>query len=374
MSWKGLMRKAGFGSFGVGNTMDYRGNFTADNIIGFPRKYLYVSGNNGTLGATGTRATNACLTIQEAVDIANTYENLGEDTDIFVAGGFYEETVAITRSACNGGASGADTGPMLWTAGGTNVGQVGKIRIIPTGYAFLQSPAAALSPTIYFGRPNVEVHNFATIKCGATGAHTKGLWVDVDGGTSVHMTMPTVLFSDDYNMGAAGGDTLDYGAANACLINNCKVNGGHGGGGILNNGGNWNHATNCLVEYYTEYGIAHVGSSKGTAAENLTRSCNFHQQGANSPALVHGQAVIWWVDDCRFWDESPSGGLLHREASNSNSSFCWITNSQVHDEADLDETNNGGWDAVNITSASGGGPMCSDNLTTASWVTAANVT
>jgi len=373
MSWRGEMRKAGFGSFGAGNKMDYRGNFTADNIIGFPRNYLYVDANNGTTGAAGTSADNATAAIQEAVDIANGDDSyFTRDTDIFVAGGFYEENVRITKSAAVTAGAGSDE--LLWTAGGTNVGGINKIRIIATGYTFLQSPAlistAVAEPALYFGRPNVEVHNFTTIKCGTTtGTHpiTKTNWVDGDGGTSVHMLMPTVLFSDDYNVDS--GDTLDYGAANACLLNNCKVNGGTGAGGVLNNGGNWNHVTNCLIEYYTEYGIAHVGSSKGTAAENLTRGCNFHQQGASSPALVHGQAVIWWVDDCNFWDEDPSGGLLDRQAQNSASSYCWLTNCRAHDVDDFQATNNAGWDAANIYTAINGGPLGSDNLTGDYWVT-----
>jgi len=368
MSWRGEMRKAGFGSFGAGNKMDYRGNFTADNIIGFPRNYLYVDGNNGTTGATGKSADNATAAIQEAVDIANLDSAYAtRDTDIFVAGGFYEENVHFTKADAVTAGLGSDE--LLWVAGGTNVGGVSKIRLIATGYSFIQGPAGVAQPTLYFGRPNVEVHNFTTIKCGSTEIITAGNWVDADGGSSVHMKMPTVLFSDDYNMGHTnGGDTLDYGAANACLLNNCKVNGGTGAGGVLNNGGNWNHTTNCLIEYYNEYGIAHVGSSKGTAAENLTRNCGFHQQGASTTALVHGQAIIWWVDHCHFWDENPSNGLLIRQAQNGASSFCWLTDCFAHDEADFVDATNAGWDAVAIYSASGGGPVGNDDLTSGGWV------
>lgn len=368
MSWRGEMRKAGFGSFGVGNRMDYRGNFTADNIIGFPRKYLYVDANNGTAGAPATSATSAIDTIQGAVDIANldsTY--LTYDTDIFIAGGLYTENVHITKA--DAVTAGATEAMLLWTAGGTNVGGIGKIRLIATGYVFLIGVATVAQPPLYVGRPNVEIHNFSTIKCNTTvGSYpiTKTNWADADGGTSVHMQMPCVLVSDDYNMGAAGGDTLDYGAGNAVKIVNCKINGGTGAGGILNNGAKWVEALGCRIEYYTEYGVANVGSSKGTAAENLTRGCDFHQQ-VSGAALVHGQAVIWWVDDCRFWDESPTK-VLARQAQNSNSSYCWITNSYLHDEDDLEGTNNSGWDAAGIVTALNGASQGSDDLTSDNWV------
>ena len=119
-------------------------------------------------------------------------------------------------------------------------------------------------------------------------------------------------------------------------------------------------------EYYTEYGVAHVGSSKGTAAENLTRNCDFHQQ-VSGAALVHGQAIIWWVDGCNFWDESPTK-ILARQAQNSNSSFCWITDCYAHDEDDFEGANNAGWDAVGIRTALNGVSQGSDNLTGDNWV------
>lgn len=320
--------------------------------------HMFVDSNNGAHGNDSMSVDQATNTIQATVDKANSPDYATKNVDIHVLGGLYSENVNFSRAGSN-----LDADTMLWTAGGTNVGSIGKIRLIAHGYVWLGGPVGVAQPTISISRPNVEIHNFTTIKCLSTETITKTNWTFAEGGTSVHMQMPVIGFDDNFN----DSDLLN-GAANSCLVNNCKINGGTGGGGILNNGGNWIHATNCLIEYYTEYGIAHVGSSKGTAAENLTQNCNFHQQGGSSAALVHGQAVIWWVDGCRFWDENPSDRLLHRQAQNSSSSFCWITNCWVHDEADLVHANNAGWDAAGIYVASGGGPMSNDDLTGSGWL------
>ena len=319
------------------------------------RKHLFVSDNNGKRGSDGKSVGQATKTIQEAVDIANSPDNCLYNVDIHILGGLYSENVNFSRAGSN---LGSDV--MLWTAGGTNVGGIGQIRLIAHGYTWLGGPVSVAQPTISISRPNVEIHNFTTIKCLSTETITATNWTFAEGGTSVHMQMPVIGIDDNYN-----NSDLLYGAANSVLINNCKINGGTGAGGILNNGGNWIHCTNCLVEYYTEYGIGHVGSSKGSPCENLIRGCDFHQQTSGA-ACVHGSAIIQWIDNCRFWDESPTKAL-QRQAANANAQFCWITNCYIHDEDDL-EGNNTGWDACGIYSAVNGGPLGSDDLTGDNWV------
>ena len=325
------------------------------------RKHLFVSDNNGKRGNDGKSVGQATKTIQAAVDIANSPDNCLHNVDIHVLGGLYSENVNFSRAGSN---LGSDV--MLWTAGGTNVGGIGQIRLIAHGYTWLGGPVDVAQPTISICRPNVEIHNFTTIKCLSTETITKTNWTFAEGGTSVHMQMPVIGISDDYNA-----SDLLYGAGNSVLIKNCKVNGGTGAGAILNNGGKWVHVVDSLLEYYTEYGVAHVGSSKGSPAENLIRGCGFHQQ-VSGAACVHGCSIIQWIDNCDFWDESPTK-VLQRQAANANAQFCWIGNCRVHDEADL-IGNNTGWDAVQIYSASGGGPMGNDDLTGGVWVAAGNVT
>ena len=358
MSFEGMLAKAGI--FSDGANIDIPGTLNAGNYPSMAHLALYVDANNGSDNYSGRNLSKAYATIQKAVGVANSPTYATQNVDIFVYGGLYSENVNFSRA---GTELGSDT--MLWTAGGTNVGSIGRIRLIAVGYVWLGGPVGVAQPTISICRPNVEIHNFSTIKCLSTETITKTNWTFAEGSTSVHMKMPVIGVSDDYN-----GSSLLNGAGNSVLINNCKINGGTGAGGILNNGGKWVNVTNCMIEYYTEYGIANVGSSKGTAAEILTRGCDFHQQGASSPALIHGQAVIWWVDACRFWDEAPSGGLLDRQAQNSASSFCWLTNCYAHDCDDFQATNNAGWDAAQIYTAINGGPLGSDDLTGDNWVTA----
>ena len=330
--------------------------------------HMFVDNNNGKRGNDGMSVDQAMFTIQAAVDKANAPDFATKNVDIHVLGGLYSENVYFSRAGSNLG-----VGTMLWTAGGTNVGSIGKIRLIAHGYVWLAGPTDVAKPTISIGRPNVEIHDFTTIKCLSAETITKTNWTfgGPEGGTSVHMQMPVIGISDNYN-----NTTLLEGAANSVLVKNCKINGGTGAGGILNNGGNWIHSENCLVEYITEYGIAHVGSSKGTPAENLIKGCNFHQLNASATCIMHGSAVILWVDQCNCWDEDPGGGaagFLQRQAANSNAQFCWVHNCHVHDEADL-IGNNAGWDASEIYSASGGGPIGNDDLTGGTWVAAGNTT
>ena len=326
---------------------------------------FYVSSQHGSDSNSGFGINDAKKTIQAAVAIANSPDYVKFNSDIMILQGLYLENVEITRAA-----SGLDYVAMLWTAGGTNLGYIGRLRLIGVGHVWLGTPNVA-KPAIYVGRPSVEIHDFTTIKVlTVVNSYpiTKTNWTDGDGGTSVHMKMPVVLFSDDYN-----NDTLLYGAANSCGIYNCKINGGTGAGGILNNGGNWIDVVGCTLEYCHEYGVAEVGSSKGFPAELKVYDSRFYQLYSGS-FIVHGQCYYMHVDNCRFFDENPggeaTGGVLNRQTSNSNSNSCWITNCTVHAEDDL-EGNNTGWDACGIVSAVEGGALASDDITGDHWTNAA---
>jgi len=323
--------------------------------------HMFVSSNNGKRGNDGFSVDQAMVAIQDAVNVANSPDYATYNVDIHVLGGLYSENVNFSRAGSNLGYE-----AMLWTAGGTNVGAIGKIRLIAHGYVWLAGPVGVAQPTISISRPNVEVHNFTTIKCLSTETITKTNWTFAEGGTSVHMQMPVIGIDDNYN-----NDDLLNGAANSVLINNCKINGGTGAGGILNNGGNWIHSTNNLIEYITEYGVAHVGSSKGTPAENLVQGCNFHQLNASATCVMHGSAVILWIVDCKCWDEDPgggaTGGFLQKQAANANAQFGWINNCHSHDNGDF-EGNNTGFDATQIYTAVNGGPLGNNDLTGDNWV------
>ena len=330
--------------------------------ISVPDLTYFVSVNDGLDGNDGLSKDTPKATIQAAVTLANNAANATKDVDIYVMHGVYSENVSFTRAG-----TGLDADTMLWTAGGTNLSSIGKIRLIATGYVWLGGVVAVARPTISVSRPNVEIHNFTTIKCLSDQTITKTNWdFDSTGFTSVHMQMPVIGFDDNFN----DSDLLG-GAANSCLVKNCKINGGTGAGGILNNGGNWIHVVDCLVEYITEYGVAHVGSSKGTPAENLIQGCNFHQLNSSATCVMHGSAVILWIENCRCWDEDPgggaTGGFLQKQTANSNAQFCWINNCHSHDNGDF-EGNNTGFDATQIYTAVNGGPLGSNDLTGDNWV------
>ena len=361
MTWDGDLLKAGIDSDGK-NVDILDGNFTANNFPSMAHRTIYVDSNNGLDTYTGNSPDKAKATIQAAVDIANSAAYATKNVDILVLGVLYSENVNFSRAGTE-----LTDAAMLWQAGGTNVGKIGKIRLIAVGYVWLAGALTVAQPTISISRPNVEIHNFSTIKCLVTDTDSikKGNWTFAEGGTSVHMQMPVIGFDDNYNYNhdGAGGGTLLNGAANACLVNNCRINGGTGGGGILNNGGNWIYATNCLVEYFTEYGIGHVASSKGKPAENLIQNANFHQLNASATCIMHDAAVILWADQIRCWDEDPGGGgtagLLQKRTGGTNAQFSWITNVYCHDTADLDG-NNSGFMAAQVYSATDGGPQGCD--------------
>jgi len=324
-------------------------------------KHLFVSSLIGARGADGKSKGQSVNTIQAAINIANSPDNCLENIDIHILGGLYSENLSFTRAGSNLGSD-----AMLWADGGMNVGNIGKIRLIAHGYVWLGSPVGVAQPTISVARPNIEVHNFETIKCLSTETITKTNWTFAEGGTSVHMQMPVIGVSDDYN-----NSDLLYGAGNSVLINNCKINGNANAGGILNNGGKWIHTTNCLVEYVKEYGVAHVGSSKDAPAENLIRGVNFHQLAASATCVMHGSVVILWIDNCKCWDENPGGaataGFLQKQTANSNAQFGWVNNCHSHDNGDF-EGNNTGFDATQIYTAVNGGPLGSNDLTGDNWV------
>lgn len=318
----------------------------------------FVDANNGTAAASGEDWANALSTIQAAVVMANAPKHKTDNVDIYIANGQYNEEVSITSAG-----TAATDAEELWASGGLNIGKWGTLRLIGGGGhldggggTFLYGTAAATTPVISVGRPNVEIHNFATIKCNVTTQIEAGGWTDTEGiSGSAHICMPAVAFVDNFN-----DDNLLGGAANNCVIKNCRVNGGGLGGCIANVGCNWIYILNCLVEYGTDYGIAIVGSSKGSPCENLVQGCIFHQN--TSADILNGNIIIGWIDRCMFMDENPGGGNLVKLGAGAAAQYAWMTNCVFHDEADM--SGNTGFDFVNCAAATNVSIINSDDGTT----------
>jgi len=326
-------------------------------------KHLFVSSNLGRRGNDAKSKGQAVSTIQTAVEIANSPDNCLENIDIHILGGQYVENVHFSREGSN-----LDYLAMLWAEGGKNAGRIGTIRLIAHGYVWLNTSVISQQPAISICRPNIEIHDFMTIKIDPeVGGYpiTAGNWTFANGDTNGHVKMPVIGISDNFN-----NSDLLHGAANNVLISGCKINGGTGAGGILNDGGNWIRVENCKIEYYHDYGVAHIGSEKGHCAENLIYGCDFAGPQYSGAAVLHDNLVYSLIDRCIFRD--PDGNSVLALLSGGTVAIeCLISNCQVHDEADLVSAapaSNIGFDAVNITTVSGGGPGGNDDLAAGSWV------
>ena len=243
-----------------------------------PQETRFVDSNNGSDGNDGMTMNTAYATIQQAVDVLNVAVNITKDCDIHVMGGVYAETVRLIRSHMS-------STELLWTAGGQNVGYVGKLRVIGHGVVFLNGGTAATVPTIQIERPNVEFHDFEMIYMTTEVTVTSGNWTLSNGGSVSGFGMPCVYMGDDYN-----NDDLLMAAANTVLFKNCRINGGNvtGGNTIINHGGKHCHLVNCIIEYGATYGAAWIGSSKGAGSENHIVNCLFSQNGTD----IYQQAQI----------------------------------------------------------------------------------
>jgi len=344
MSWHGDMLKAGIAS--NGNDINvFGGNIAANNFPSMAHKTLYVDSNNGLDTYSGNSLSSAKATIQAAVTIANSSKYATQNVDIFVLGGIYTEVVNFSRTGTELGDA-----VMLWQSGGTNIGLIGTIRVIAVGTVFLTGLATSVFPTISIGRPNVEIHNFATIKM-ISDEDISEPWTAQSGSTVNHVGMPAVFVEDNYNYNhdGVGGGTLLYGAGNNVLINNCRINGGGktNGGAVCNYGSKWIHVKNCLMEYGNAYGFASVGSQKGTCAECLTEGCTFQQN--TDCDLMHGNNVIHWVRGCNFPSLTVTAYLV-KNGPGGASILCAISDCSIAQDtlAEMVSAGNAGWAASGI--------------------------
>lgn len=88
MSWKGIFRKAGFRNI-RGDSMDFYGKLTAENIPGNLADTYYVN-PNVTASGNGNSWANALKTITEALALATT-----RNDTIYLAPGDYDETATL---------------------------------------------------------------------------------------------------------------------------------------------------------------------------------------------------------------------------------------------------------------------------------------
>jgi len=331
----------------------------------------FVDGNNGSANNGGTSWTDACITIQAAVTLANSPRHATDNVDVLIANGQYNEEVKITRTG-----TGLTDAAMLWKSGGTSVGLIGTLRLIGVGSGTFGGPIAsgvflyndddATYPALSVGRPNVEIHNI-NFRTEHDSGIANGSWYDSEGilDSSRHVEMPVVSFVDNYNYNhdGAGGGTLLGGAANNCLMRNCRINGNGYCGCVANSGGNWIWFDNCIFEYGDDYALAMVGSAKGTNAENVVSNCLFQ---ANSDCdIYHATGYMNWVKSCWFAGASTTKNL--NGYSVGTSGYSWIIDCHVYDEANLVAANNGGWSATGIQSASETSPLGATDLATATW-------
>jgi len=337
MTWDGDMLKAGIDSDGK-NIDVFNGNITANNFPSLANRTIYVDSNNGSDSWTGNSPDKAKATIQAAVTIANSSTYATKNVDILVLTGIYTEVVNFSRAG-----TGLGDAVMLWADGGTNIGLIGTIRLIAIGTVFLTGLATSVFPTISIGRPNVEIHNFATIKMISDEDITEP-WTSQEGSTVNHVGMPAVFVEDNWN-----GTTLLFGAGNNVTINNCRINGGNktDGGAVCNYGSKWIHIKNCLMEYGEAYGLATVGSQKGTPAECTTEGCTFQQN--TDCDIMHGNNVIHWVRECNFPSLTVTAYLV-KNGPGGASILCAISNCSIAQDTlgEMISGGNAGWAASGI--------------------------
>lgn len=341
MAWlKGIRSR---GVIQVRDNIDFLGSVSGSGNE-FQRTKFYVNANDGSDGDSGESWDGAKATIQAAVTAANAPRYATKNVDIYVANGTYTENVSITRAG-----TGLTSTAMLWTGGGSNIGYIGTLRLIGTGgqgtgggiywggVVGQTSPA----PTLYIGRPNVEIHNFATIKSNDAGTTTAGNWGDgVEMSGDFHVGMPTILIEDNYN-----NDNLLGGAANNVLIKNCRVNGGGARGAIMNLGANWIFLEDVFMEYGAEFGYCPKGSPKGSPSELFTTGCTFHQNTAAD--ILHSANIIHLVKDCDFKSNSSTTTkhLIRVGEGEAASQLCTIAGGTCADDTtgEFVDSSNGGW-------------------------------
>ena len=230
----------------------------------------FVDANNGSAGADGETWQSAFSTIQEAVTTANSVKHKLDNVDILIANGAYAEEVAITRAGTGLGFS-----VMGWADQGRTIGGIGTLRLIGAGNGvFLYGSDSATTPTLEVGRPNVEIHNFAMIQLNAATADCAPAgWSGTESAGHSTAGMPAVEFNSELNETTL----LVSGAANNCLLKNCRVNaGGIGDAGcVLVNGGNWINVEDCTLEYGDDYGLGLCGNLRGFAAEGVYKNIIF---------------------------------------------------------------------------------------------------
>ena len=282
------------------------------------RRAYFVDGTAGLDGNTGRSWGNAFKTIQRACTMANSAEEALYDTDIYIGRGLYEETVELTRVG-----SGLGSGVMLWASGGQTAAGIGMIRLIANENVFLHNGTSGTAPTLYIGRPNVEVHNFGTIKLTNTTGIAGGEWSSPEGygGTIAH-GMPAIFIERNYNA-----STYLDGAANKVKVVNCRVNGNAANQGcILVMGSSQVFVLDCIIEYGHEYGIAMCGSSVGSTAENLIKGCIFNQNTGTD--IHHGSLVTSWIMDCLFANPNATAHLS-KHGSEANAVYCTMSGCSI---------------------------------------------
>ena len=315
-----------------------------------PQKSYFVDGNNGSNGNTGLTPDDAFLTIQHAIDVVNVAANITIDCDILVMGGYYTETLWFKHTHMG-------TEELLWTNGGSNIGLVGKIRMIAMGNAFIEGGTSAVVPTITIDRPNVEIHDFEMIYLTTTETVTSGNWTLPSTGTVSGYAMPCVYTGDDYNYPDG---SREYSAGNKVLINNCRINAGTGDIAVMSHGAKHVYVTNCIIEYAGDYGIAMIGSSKGAGAECKIAHCVFNQ---NDTDIYFQAQVTNFIHDCLFMND----GATDHFAGGSGCSYNWIDNCAGLSEDLFEAAGSSGIDATRIYTSTDGGPAGSTNLTTDTW-------
>ena len=240
-----------------------------------PRTHLYgqkvvyfVDANNGADTSDGHSWQTARATIQSAVTSANSAKHALDNVDILIANGAYAEEVSITRAGTGLGSS-----VMMWANQGRTIGGCGTLRLICVGSgAYLYGSATAETPVVEVGRPNVEIYNFRCIQGNTTVDNAAGSWSGTESDGHATAGRPVVEFNSEYNA-----SDLFNGAANNCVLANCRVNAGGIAdmGCVLVNGGNWCDVYDCTLEYGNDYGLGLCGNSRGYGAEGVYRNLIF---------------------------------------------------------------------------------------------------
>jgi len=236
-------------------------------IVGQKVAY-FVDANNGSANNGGTSWTDASVTIQAAVTLANSDKHKLDNVDIYIANGAYAEEVSITRAG-----TGLGSGVMMWANQGRTIGGIGTLRLICVGSgAYLYGSTTAETPVLEVGRPNVEIYNFRMIQGNTTVDNAAGAWSGTESAGHATAGRPVVEFNSEYNT-----TTLLNGAANNCVLANCRVNAGGIAdmGCVLVNGGNWCDVIDCTLEYGNDYGLGLCGNSRGWAAEGVYKNLIF---------------------------------------------------------------------------------------------------